>query len=430
MATVRKRKWKTASGETRTGWFVDFYDAQNTRARKLFDTKREADDFRITIENELKGGTFRPDAAKVTVKEASELFLKHCKIRMERRERMTRRNFQTYEGYVRNYICPDPEWHAKKHASASHQFNYFTKGIGNKTLAQLSVGSVTKFRDDLRAAGLSVPTTRKILAMLQVMLGYAISLDLIAFNAAKDVRVLSSRADEAKKIVPPSKDVMRQLIALADDKFRVQLVFAAASGLRASELHALRWRHINFEKREVRVETRVDPYGEEDVPKTKAGLRTVPLGGGVLVALKEWRKVSSYNDKDDLIFPNQLGTYMNHDDMVRRRFLPLFDLLQIRWQEERRNEVVEVFNWHALRHFAISCWIDAGLPPKTVQTFAGHSSLQVTMDRYGHLFRSDDHGSVMDAISQEIYARPNLTQPNRPLSIQSSTSLSPSKLSR
>ncbi len=59
-------------------------------------------------------------------------------------------------------------------------------------------------------------------------------------------------------------------------------------------------------------------------------------------------------------------------------------------------------NWHALRHFAISCWIDADLKPKTVQTFAGHSSLQVTMDIYGHLFRSDDHKKAMDAIAAEM----------------------------
>jgi len=59
------------------------------------------------------------------------------------------------------------------------------------------------------------------------------------------------------------------------------------------------------------------------------------------------------------------------------------------WHQQRRNDTPEEFNWHALRHFAVSCWIDAGPPPKTVQTFAGHSSLQVTMDRYGHLLRSD-----------------------------------------
>jgi integrase len=62
------------------------------------------------------------------------------------------------------------------------------------------------------------------------------------------------------------------------------------------------------------------------------------------------------------------------------------------------------FNWHALRHFAVSCWIDAGLSPNTVQTFAGHSSLQVTMDRYGHLFKSDDHKKAMDEIAADMFA--------------------------
>ncbi|WP_256459647.1 hypothetical protein [Bradyrhizobium sp. 41S5] len=33
-----------------------------------------------------------------------------------------------------------------------------------------------------------------------------------------------------------------------------------------------------------------------------------------------------------------------------------------------------------------------------MQTFEGHSSLQVTMDRYGHLFKSDDHKEAMDMI--------------------------------
>jgi hypothetical protein len=63
-------------------------------------------------------------------------------------------------------------------------------------------------------------------------------------------------------------------------------------------------------------------------------------------------------------------------------------------------------NWHALLHFAISCGIDAGLASKTVQTFAGHSSLQVTMDRYGHLFRSDDHSRVMDTLARQLECNP------------------------
>lgn len=406
MATLRKRKWTTERGEQRSGWSVEFTDAQAKREKRLFTTKGEAAAFRTEIENQLRTGTYRPDAAKVTVKEAAELFLKHCFERMQRRERMTQRNYKVYEGYVRNYICPDPEWHAKKHAKPHHQFRYFDKGIGHKTLAQLTVGAVTKFRDDLRNAGLSVPTTRKILGMLQVMLGYAISLDLLAINVAQNVEVIGRRDEQSKQIVPPSKDVMRQLIELADPDFAAKLLFASATGVRASELHALRWKHINFARREVKIETRVDAYRDEDVPKTKAGKRTIPLGEGVLTALREWKLRSRYTKPEDLVFPNGIGRYLNHDDMVKDRFYPLFVRLEAKWKEQRRNEPLEKFPWHALRHFAISCWIDAGLPPKTVQTFAGHSSLQVTMDRYGHLFRSDDHGHVMDAIADQIYTAP------------------------
>jgi integrase len=55
-----------------------------------------------------------------------------------------------------------------------------------------------------------------------------------------------------------------------------------------------------------------------------------------------------------------------------------------------------------LRHFAVSCWIEADLKPKRVQTFAGHSSLQVRMDRYGLFFKSEDL-AAMDAIAENLF---------------------------
>ena len=105
-----------------------------------------------------------------------------------------------------------------------------------------------------------------------------------------------------------------------------------------------------------------------------------------------------------LVFPNKRGWYTGHDNMVKRKFLPLFEVLAAKHAEDPVGypEAPARFNWHALRHFAVSCWIEAGLSPKTVQTFAGHSSLQVTMDRYGHLFKSDDHKKAMDAIAAEM----------------------------
>ena len=44
---------------------------------------------------------------------------------------------------------------------------------------------------------------------------------------------------------------------------------------------------------------------------------------------------------------------------------------------------------HDLRHTCASLLIATGANPKAVQAHLGHSSIQVTFDRYGHLFPSD-----------------------------------------
>ncbi len=99
MAAVRKRNWTTPKGEPRTAWIVDFIDASGSRGRRLLKTKREADSFRIEVEGQVKAGTYRPDAGKVTVDSLVDLFLQHCEGRMQRGERMTRHNLACYRGH-------------------------------------------------------------------------------------------------------------------------------------------------------------------------------------------------------------------------------------------------------------------------------------------------------------------------------------------
>jgi hypothetical protein len=42
--------------------------------------------------------------------------------------------------------------------------------------------------------------------------------------------------------------------------------------------------------------------------------------------------------------------------------------------------------FHDLRHISVALAIAAGAHPKAIQTRMGHSSINVTLDRYGHLF--------------------------------------------
>jgi len=59
--------------------------------------------------------------------------------------------------------------------------------------------------------------------------------------------------------------------------------------------------------------------------------------------------------------------------------------------------------WHDLRHFAVSLWIAQGSSIKEVITFAGHASVQMTMERYGHLFPSPDNQRAMAQVEKRVF---------------------------
>jgi integrase len=373
LASIRKRAWKTTEDVQRTAYVVDYVDSRGGRQRQQFTRWKEADRFRVKIENQLSEGTYRPDANKVTVKEVCAAFLNYCQGRMERNERMTRKMLTVYRGHVGNHILhPD-------------------HGVGRSKLSQLTAKSVGDFRDNVRTTGVTVPTTRKVLATLHAALEYAISQDWIAVNAAHGIRVIGPRDEGSKKTKPPSKADMKAILGAADDDLHFLVLFAASTGVRAGEQWALRWRDVDFEIRELNIQRRVDSYGSEGPPKSAAGIRFVPLSEVIVRMLKEWRLQSGFSGGEDYIFPNKKGRHTCHDNLVKRHYKPTM-----------KAAGVSGINWHSLRHYAVSTWIEAGLAPKTVQTFAGHSSLQVTMDRYGHLFPSDNHKAAMDEIAGEL----------------------------
>lgn len=154
-------------------------------------------------------------------------------------------------------------------------------------------------------------------------------------------------------------------------------------------------RHVDLEAGTVAVATRLDRYGVEDTTKSVAGRRTVSIGRAQLDDLKAFKGDAL---PDQLVFPVEIRrkgddrvrhAFTNHGNMLKRQLKPLLE----------RAEQPHV-GWHSLRHFAVSTWIDDGRPPKTVQTWAGHATLAITMDRYGHLFPSDDHKTAMDRIAE------------------------------
>ena len=91
--------------------------------------------------------------------------------------------------------------------------------------------------------------------------------------------------------------------------------------------------------------------------------------------LKQWQLASPISDLD-LVFPSEVGTPQDATNMLRKQFFPAL-----------RRAGLPKIRFHDLRHTYASLLIDQGQYPKYIQAQLGHSSINMTMDIYGHLMK-------------------------------------------
>ena len=156
---------------------------------------------------------------------------------------------------------------------------------------------------------------------------------------------------------------------------------------------ALKWGDIQFGENED------DPHryilvqhnyvrGQFTTPKSKKS-RRVDLSRQlrqVLLDLRDQRLLEAFtqdkaNITDDLVFPSRVGTVLNPADLVHYFFLPCVERAGLRR-----------IRFHELRHTFGSLLIQDGAPITYVKEQMGHSSIQVTVDTYGHLIPGADIG--------------------------------------
>jgi integrase len=81
-------------------------------------------------------------------------------------------------------------------------------------------------------------------------------------------------------------------------------------------------------------------------------------------------------DPEAFVFTAPMGSPLRHNNFYQRLFRAAL----------RRAGLPEQVRFHDLRHTCAALLIAQGAHPKAIQAHLGHSSIQVTMDRYGHLF--------------------------------------------
>jgi integrase len=221
-------------------------------------------------------------------------------------------------------------------------------------------------------------------------MGKGVRLGLVKVNPCTNVDLPRSSREEMLFL---TAEEVRALAEAIDPWYRVLVYTAAYTGLRAGELLALRWSDVDLLRGVLHVRRALkDVNGNLEFGPTKShNTRTVSLPRFLRDMLEEHLASRPGGTPEELVFPSRTGKPLRHNLFYRRHFKPAARAVLPAAKHGLR--------FHDLRHTCASLSIAAGAHPKLISARLGHSSITITLDRYGHLFPS-----VEEALAEQLDA--------------------------
>jgi integrase len=164
-------------------------------------------------------------------------------------------------------------------------------------------------------------------------------------------------------------------------------------------LRALRWEDVDLAAGKLRVERSWDVVEGPVEPKSGAGRRTIPIAAVLRDFLIEHKLRSRWSE--GLVFGETGDRPFAHMSLRARA--------QKAWANKPKLEPITL---HEGRHTFASLMIAAGVNAKALSTYMGHSSITITLDRYGHLMpgKEEEAAELLDAYLERANTQARVVQ--------------------
>ena len=369
MSDIRKR-----IGKKGVSWQLRYTEPSSGKVRyKSFARKKEADHFLLGINN----SDFVHDSDTVSLIQAVNRWLDVC-------ENIGRKGREPVEpSTLRKY---------KLHGEI------ITKLAGSLKLNKLTPYKCSEIAETLLQS-YSRPYAKKILTSFKSVLSQARSDGAMKHDPAENVAIVTStRYEKAKRDPIPSLSEVGALLSKAAElaassnqttrkswlRYYPMIMLLIYSGMRPCEVIGLPWSSIDFSNNTISVEQDATEDREIGLLKSAAAYRTIHMPAVAMSSLKQWRghcPASAY----DLVFPNRRGGIESHANITNRCWYVL--QRQCGFVNSRGKTLYAL---KSLRHVRASLEIHNGASAKEIQSLMGHSTVKITFDVYGHLFKDHD----------------------------------------
>ena len=257
--------------------------------------------------------------------------------------------------------------------------------FGQFCLRDLTPLTLQRYFSELTGERVGYPTVLKIRDTLSSILRSAARFGFIVTNPMIGLRLpVDKRPRRQKPVITPQQ--FNNLVEFVDEPYSTMIYVAVWTGLRVSELLALKWRGIHPDS--ITISERFC-RGDWSQPKTQTSAATIGVSSEVIarlqrlksltvkvragVGVREYKAVKS-DGPDDLVFQAvQNGGPMHDQNILKRHIQPAAEKLGLH------------VTWRCLRTSHATWLVQAGADPKSVQGQMRHSRISTTMDIYAQI---------------------------------------------
>jgi integrase len=270
----------------------------------------------------------------------------------------------------------------------AHAATWTFPRIGAVRVNEVTVAMLGGVLDDARSAGRSRSTLRCIVSPIASYFERAVKEGRLTTNPAADLADYMPAKSKARPAVFSREQALKILEACKAiaPRWHALLVVAYGCGLRWGELVGLHREQVDFSRSTITVDR---AFGEKSnrMEKPKNGkTRDVKMPAEVAAVLRAHLEAITLEGQVEgwsiaqrqLVFPNTHGKITHKTPFM------------LVWRRVVAAAGVPYRKFHAARHSYISWHLSAGSSPKWVQEQAGHYSMALTADVYGHCMPGDD----------------------------------------
>lgn len=247
--------------------------------------------------------------------------------------------------------------------------------FGNLRYDELSSDKLNSFVYEKRRSGLSDKYISDIIGVIKSACRYASERFGYADNS-KYLVIAKAKSPEKEILNKTEQTILRDYLSSNPTASNVGILLSMATGIRIGELCALKWSDIDLDKKVITVRHTLqrikDIFGSKATkliitnPKSNSSAREIPIPEFIIPILKRLETVS-----ENFLLS---GT----EKITEPR------TLQYRFKSILKRLNIPYVSFHSLRHqFATDC-IALGFDVKTLSEILGHSSVEVTLNRYVH----------------------------------------------